>query len=154
MSPRSNGVREAVDDPRSLRAGSGPARVRRRSAGGERRACALERALDRASVVSSISALCRPEAEHVAQHERRALQRRQLLQPGDERERGRLFRLVARRRPGRGVGEAFEQDVRERLEPERLGVAGRLGGSGIGGISAGGAGRSRRWSRERFVAIR
>jgi hypothetical protein len=80
-----------------------------------------------ASLVCRIVALSPAgrEAEYIAQHKRGALQRRQLLQPGDKRERGRLLRLVARRRIGGGVGQAFEEDVRVGLEPDRLGAARR-----------------------------
>ena len=67
------------------------------------------------------------EPEHVAQHEHRALLRREMLQADDERQRDRLPGLVARLRSGSLVRDALEQDVREGLEPDRVPVAGWLG---------------------------
>jgi pfkB family carbohydrate kinase len=86
------------------------------------------RLLTDGSVAARISATLRgAEPEHVAQHEHRALLRREVLQADDERRRDRLSRLVARLRSGSLVGDAIEQDVWVRLEPDRLAVAGRLG---------------------------
>ena len=67
------------------------------------------------------------EAEHVAQHECRALAGRQPLQRDDERKLDRLPGLVARRRPGGAVGDVLEQDVGVGLEPDRLAPSGGLG---------------------------
>ena len=50
-----------------------------------------------------------------------------MLEPGDEGKRDPFARLVARLRAGSFVRDAFEQDVRVRLEPERLVPAGRFG---------------------------
>ena len=67
------------------------------------------------------------EAEHVAQHEHRALLRREMLEADDERQRDRLLGLVARLRSGSLVRDPLEQDVGVGLEPDRLAPAGRLG---------------------------
>jgi len=50
-----------------------------------------------------------------------------MLKARDERQRDRLLGLVARLRSGSLVRDALEQDVRKRLEPDRLAVAGWLG---------------------------
>ena len=97
------------------------------------------------------------EAEGVAQQQDRALPRRQVLDGGDERQRDRLLRLIARVRPGGGVGQAVEQGVRVRLQPDRLAPAGRLGRrrTAARAAPAGGGGRWRAArSGERLVAIR
>jgi hypothetical protein len=126
VSPRSTASTKWPTTPRSC----GGVRDRRtrgvdRSLG-ERCACALERPPDRRlGRLQDRRAFAAREAEYIAQHKSGALERRQPLQPGDERERGRLLRLVARRRTGCGVGQAFEEDVRVGLEPERLGAARR-----------------------------
>jgi hypothetical protein len=105
--------------------------------------------------VSSISAtLVGAEAEHVAQHEHRALRRREMLKADDERERDRLFGLVASLGSGRLVRNALEQNVRERLKPDRVAVAGRSGISVIRGKSSRRRRLARRASSERLVAIR
>ena len=86
------------------------------------------RLLTDASLVSSISATSAGAvAQHVAQHEHRALLRREMLKADDERQRDRLLRLVARLRSGSLVRHALEQDVGVGLEPDRLAPAGRLG---------------------------
>ena len=113
----------------SLEFGSG---ARSRPAGGqarlERRARAAQQAVDRwRGGIEHLGDLPGAEAEHVAQHEHRALLRREMLKADDERQRDRLFRLVARLRSGSLVGDALEQDVWVGLEPDRLAVAGRLG---------------------------
>ena len=66
---------------------------------------------DGSVVVEHLGDLRGAEPEHVAQHEHRALLRREVLQADDERQRDRLFRLVARVRSGSVVGDAVEQDV-------------------------------------------
>ena len=93
------------------------------------------------------------EAEHVAQHEHRALLRREVLKADDERQRDRLFGLVARLRSGSVVRDALDQDVGVGLEPDRLA---RRVGSGIS-VIRGSSGRrrlARRASSDRLVAIR
>jgi hypothetical protein len=98
------------------------------------------------------------EGEHVAQDEHGALARRQSLQPGNEREPDRLPRLVASLGLLQAIGHAFEQDVREGLEPDRLAEASRRrrrGGPAGGACGAGGRRpRARSAFSERFVAIR
>src|SRR4051812_23844766 len=123
-------VGEAADDVafalgarerRPLTSAGGKARV-------ERGARAAQQAVDRRlSRREQFGDLRGAEPEHVAQHEHGALLRREVLQADDERQRDRLLRLVARLRAGRVVGDAVEQDVRIRLQPDRLAVAGRLG---------------------------
>ncbi len=81
-----------------------------------------------ASVVSSMaatSAIWKPE--DVAEHEYDALARWKTLEGGDERQPDRLSGLVARVGPGRGRGDALEQDVGVGLERDRFAVSGRFG---------------------------
>jgi hypothetical protein len=59
-------------------------------------------------------------------HQDRALLRRQMLKADDECERDRFLGLVASVRSGSLVRDALDQDVRERLEPDRLAVPGWL----------------------------
>jgi len=89
----------------------------------ERCACALERGFDRLRRrLEDRGGFVGVEAEHVAQHERCALLRRQLLQRDDERELDRFALLVACFRSGSGIRKCA---VRVRLEPARLdGAAG------------------------------
>jgi glutathione S-transferase len=89
----------------------------------ERCACALERGLDRLRRrLEDRGGFVGGEAEHVAQHERCALLRRQLLQRDDERELDRFALLVACFRSGSGIRK---RAVRVRLEPAGLdGAAG------------------------------
>jgi hypothetical protein len=67
------------------------------------------------------------EAQHVAQHQRGALARREVLQGRHEPQSDRLPGLVARLRAGRGVRHPLQQDVEIRLQPDRLGPASGLG---------------------------
>src|ERR1039457_6013007 len=111
--------------------------VSRGKSGVERRARPLQSAVHRyLAAVEYAGHLRCAEAEYVAQHEHRALARRQVLKPGRERECQRLPGLVARFRPGRGVRQIFEQSVGVRLEPGWLGPAGGLGRleRGTGGV--------------------
>src|SRR5438876_7305682 len=89
----------------------------------ERCACALERGLDRLRRrLEDRGGFVGGEAEHVAQHERCALLRGQLLQRDDERELDRFALLVSRFRSGSGIRK---RAVRVRLEPAGLdGAAG------------------------------
>ena len=130
MSPASTASAKLPTTSRSsLEFGSG---ARSRPAAGrrdvERRTRAAQEAVDRGGGgIEHRGDLLGAEAEHVAQHEHRALLRREVLQADDERQRDRLFGLVARLRSGSLVGDAVEQDVWVGLEPDRLAVAGRLG---------------------------
>ena len=65
-------------------------------------------------------------AEHVAQHQHRPLPGRHPLQAGDEGEPDRLLGLVAGVGAGGAVGQALEQRVGVRLQPDRLAPARRL----------------------------
>ena len=70
----------------------------------DRRACPLERSFDGCFAgLEHPGHLGRAEPEHVAEHERGPLARRQVLQRGHECETDRLSCLVPRLRPGRGV---------------------------------------------------
>jgi hypothetical protein len=71
--------------------------------------------------------LDRSKAHHVAQHEHRALARRQVLQRRHERQAHGLAGLVARLGSGRPIGHAVQERVRVRLQPHRLDAATRLG---------------------------
>ena len=123
-------VGEAADDlalalgvrqRRPFAPGRGQARL-------ERRARAAQQAVDRRLAgLEHLGDLGGAEAEHVAQHEHRALLRREVLEADDERQRDRLLGLVARLRSGRVVGDALEQHVGVGLEPDRLAAARRLG---------------------------
>ena len=94
----------------------------------ERRPRAAQEAVDRRlSGLEHLGDLTGAVAEDVAQHQHRALLRRQMLEAGDEGQRDPLARLVARLRAGSLVGDSFEEEVGVRLEPERLVPAGRLG---------------------------
>ena len=126
----------------SLEFGSG---ARSRPAAGRRDSNAARarrsRLLTDASLVSSISATSAGAvAQHVAQHEHRALLRREMLKADDERQRDRLLGLVARLRSGSLVRDPVEQDVGVGLEPDRLAPAGRLGHLGHRAGPPGGAG--------------
>src|ERR1039457_5432574 len=104
--------------------------VSRGKSGVEHRARPLQSAVHRdLAAVEYAGHLRCAEAEYIAQHEQRALARRQVLKPGRERECQRLPGLVAQ---SVGVG----------LEPGWLGPAGGLGGpergTGGGGRRAGG----------------
>jgi hypothetical protein len=133
-----DGVRVAALDRRGeaadqLTLAGGPRKGRaleaaRPEALAERSPRPLERALDRRlGAVEHLRHLGGAKAEHVAEHERRALARRQVLQRRHECERDRLPRLVACLRPGRRVGETLEQRIRIGLEPDRLHHPGGLG---------------------------
>ena len=88
----------------------------------------MQQAVDRGRArLQDLCHLPGAEAEYVAQHEHGTLLRREVLKPSDERERDRLFGLVARVGAG-GVGRnIIQQDVRVGLEPDRLRTTGRLG---------------------------
>ena len=127
MSPALDGVGEAADDValelgvrerRPFASGGGQARL-------ERRTRAAQQAVDRRLAgLEHLGDLRGAEAEHVAQHEHRALLRREVLQADDERQRDRLLGLVARLRSGSLVRDALEQDVGVGLEPDRLARSG------------------------------
>ena len=97
-----------------------------------------------------------PEAQHVPEHERGPLPRRQVLDGGHEGERDRLFGLVLRFGPRLRIGESLEQVVRVGLQPHRLTPPGRLDGEEIrpGGHGSGRRSLARSAFRHRFVAIR
>jgi hypothetical protein len=102
--------------------------ARSRSADGrrapQRRAGALERALDRALAgVEHRGDLGGAEAEHIAEHQRRALAGRQVLEGDRERELERFAGLEARGRPAGAVGDVLDQRVGVRVKPDRLDVA-------------------------------
>jgi hypothetical protein len=97
-------------------------------AGLEGGARATEQAVDRRLAgLEDLSGLGSAEAEHVAEHEGRALLGREMLKTRDERQRDCFLGLVARLRSRRGVGDALQQDVWVCLKPDRLGSAGRAG---------------------------
>ena len=119
--PRSSRSRRGSGQRRPLAVASGHAFV-------ERRARPLQRPLDRGfGAVEHLRDLGGVKAQHVPQHERGPLPRRQMLQPSHEGEADRLSRLVACLRPWSGVREPFEQNVGIRVEPDRLDSAGGLG---------------------------
>jgi hypothetical protein len=60
------------------------------------------------------------KSQHVAQDEHCTLARREPLKSGHECESDRFARLVPGLRLLRAVSQAFEQDVRVRLEPNRF----------------------------------
>src|SRR5215211_7594315 len=94
----------------------------------ERRPGPLQGILDRGLArIEDVCDLGGAEAEHVAQRERGALAGRQVLKGADERQLDRLPGLVAGLRPGGAVRDVLQEDVRVRLEPDRLGPAGGLG---------------------------
>ncbi len=93
----------------------------------ERRARAAQQAVDRRLAdLEHLGDLRGAVAEHVAQHEHRALLRREMLKADDERQRDRLLGLVARLRSGSLVRDPLEEDVGVGLEPDRLAPACRL----------------------------
>ena len=81
----------------------------------ERRPGPLQGALDGGLArVEHVRDLGGAVAEHVAQHERRALAGRQLLQGADERQLDRLPGLVAALRPGGAIRELLQRGRRDR----------------------------------------
>ena len=151
-----DGVGEAADQ---LAFGGGVRPGRALAVGGretlaERRAGALQGALGGGLAgVEQVGDLGGAEAEHVGEHQRRALARREVLERGDERQLDRLPGLVARRRAGGAVRDVVEQHVGVWLEPDRLGAARGLEAShpSPGPPSGGAIGRAARsgsgWSR-------
>ena len=112
-----------------------------RQAGLERRPRAAQQAVDRrVARLEHLGDLRGAVAQHVAQHEHRALLRREMLEADDEGERDRLLGLVARLRSGGLVRDPLEQHVGVGLEPDRLAPACRLGQRRSAAGPPGGAG--------------
>jgi hypothetical protein len=66
-------------------------------------------------------------AKDVAQNLDRALAGRQELERGDECQRDCFSSLILRLRPGRRIGESFQESIGIRLDPRHLARSGRLG---------------------------
>ena len=121
----------------------------------ERRAGALQGALDRGLAgVEQLGDLGGAEAEHVAEHQGRALAGRQVLEGDDERELDRLPGLVARRRPRERSG--MSSSSTSGYGSSQTGSVRRVGSSAsaMAGTSLGRRERARSAFRQRLVAIR
>ena len=132
--PRPGGAPRAPPRPGPRTGCVGVVRASGWSAALDRLACALQRPVHRDfGDPQHLGDLPGAEGQDVAQHEHRPLAGREQLHRGNEREPDRLACLVARLRLGGAVRQAFEQDVRIGLEPDRL--------ADTGG----------RWRRRRFL---
>jgi hypothetical protein len=98
--------------------------------------------------------LGRSENEYVAQDQDRALSRWQVLEGGDKRQADRLLELIARLRPGRGIGDRVEEGVRVGVQPNRLAAPRGLGRLGDRLHPTWATPLVPHAFRERFVAIR